>query len=67
MKLDPSAIDRILEAVTKAPGCRLEDLVSLFPGLTRNQVFCEVKRLSQNHHLFLILDNQGSFIVSPPA
>lgn len=65
MKLDPSIIDRILEAVTRTPGCRVDDLVSLFPGLTWNQVFCEVTRLSLNHQLFLILDNQGAFVVKP--
>ncbi len=65
MKLDPSIIDRILEAITTFPGCRIEELVTLFPHLTWNQVFCEVTRLSLNHQLFLILDNQGTFVVRP--
>jgi hypothetical protein len=67
MKLDSSVTDRILEAVSMAPSWRMDDLVSLFPNLTWNQVFCEVTRLSTRHQVSVILDSQGSFVVSLPG
>lgn len=39
--------DRILEAVRRAPGCQLDELGRRLPGLTWNQVFLEVDRLSR--------------------
>ena len=39
--------DRILDAVHGAPGCQLDDLVLSLPGLTWNQVFLEIDRMSR--------------------
>ena len=59
MKLESTLTDRILEVVSEAPGCRIEEVVCQFPDLTWNQVFREVTRLSQNGQLRLILDRRG--------
>lgn len=39
--------DRILKAVRRAPGCELDDLELRLPGLTWNQIFLEVDRMSR--------------------
>ena len=59
-------IDRILEAVDKMPGCRIEELASLLPDLTWYQVFREVDRLSRTGHVRLMLDGRGIFTVRRP-
>lgn len=51
--------DRILEAVSKAPGCRIEDVVGQFPDLTWNQIFRELGRLTRNRQLRLMLNRGG--------
>jgi hypothetical protein len=53
--------DRILKAVHDAPGCRLDDLESYCPGLTWNQVFLEVDRLSRAGHLQVQSDGGGTY------
>lgn len=59
MKLESTLTDRILEAVSEAPGCRIEEVVCQFPDLTWNQIFHEVTRLSRNGQLRLMLDHRG--------
>jgi len=59
LKLESTLTDRILEAVSKAPGCRIEDVVGLFPDLTWKQVFHELARLSRNGQLRLLLNRRG--------
>jgi hypothetical protein len=59
MKLESTLTDRILEVVSEAPGCRIEEVVYQFPDLTWNQVFREVTRLSQNGQLRLLVDRRG--------
>jgi len=66
MKLELTLTDRILEAVAKAPGCRIEELVYVFPDFTWNQVFYEVNRLSRNGQLRLILHGRGIITVRRP-
>lgn len=39
---------QILKAAAKAPGCRIEELVYLFPDVTWIQVVHEVNRLNRN-------------------
>ncbi|WP_447598608.1 hypothetical protein [Nitrospira sp. Nam80] len=63
MTLDFSLMDRIFEAVPREPGCGMEDLESLFPDLTWNQIFIEVNRLCENGRLLLTLDDEGAFTV----
>ena len=65
MTLDRSIGDRIFESISKAPGCRMDDLVALFPDLTWNQVLREVNQLRLGHRLLMIANGQGSFVVCP--
>lgn len=57
--------DRIFEAISRAPGGRMDDLVVLFPELTWDQVLREVNQLRLGHRLLMIADGQGSFVVCP--
>lgn len=59
MTLESTLSDRILEAVSDAPGCRIEEVVCQFPDLTWKQVFCEVARLSRSGQLRLMLNRRG--------
>ncbi len=63
MKPEHTLADQILEAVAREPGCRVEELVSLFRDSTWNDVFIEVNRFSQNGRLRLMLDSEGVFTV----
>jgi len=59
LKLESTLTDRILEAVSKAPGCRIEDVVGLFPDLTWNRIFRELGRLSRNRQVRLVVNRRG--------
>jgi hypothetical protein len=59
LKLESTLTDRILEAVSKAPGCRIEDVVDLFPDLTWNRIFRELGRLSRNRQVRLVVNRRG--------
>lgn len=62
MKPESTLTDRLLQMVTKTPGCRIEDLVDHFPDLPWNDVFREVTRLSQDGQLQLVLDGKGIIV-----
>jgi hypothetical protein len=64
MKPESTISDRILEAVSQTPGCRIEEVVYQFPDLTWNQVFREVTRLSRNGQLRLMLNGRGLIVRS---
>ena len=57
--LESTLTDRILEAVSKAPGCRIEDVVGNFPDLTWNRIFRELGRLSRNRQVRLVVNRRG--------
>ncbi len=59
VKLESTLADRILEAVSQTPGCRIEDVVGQFPDLTWNQIIRELGRLSRNGQLRLMLNRRG--------
>ena len=59
VKPEPTLTDRILKAVSEAPGCRIEDVIEQFPDLTWNQMFHELGRLSRNRQLRLMLNRRG--------
>ena len=65
MILNGAISDRIIEFITKSPGCRMNDLMALFPDLTWNQLLGEVNRLRLSHRLWMITDSQGSLVVCP--
>ena len=55
--------DQILDAVHCAPGCQLDDLVLSLPGLTWNQVFLEVDRLSRTGQVRVTAMGQGAYAI----
>jgi len=59
MKQAISPSHQILDAVTRVPYCRIEQLASLLPELTSSQLLREVKRLSQTGHVRVVLDGRG--------
>jgi hypothetical protein len=58
--------DRILDAVHGAPGCQLDDLVLRLPGLTWNQVFLEVDRLSRTGQVRMTAMGEGMYAIRLP-
>ncbi len=58
--------DRILDAVDRAPGCQLDDLVLSVPELTWNQVFLEVDRLSRTGLVRLTAMGKGKYTIWLP-
>ena len=67
MSQQEAVVDRILEAVRRAPGCQLDDLVLSLPGLTWNQVFLEVDRLSRTGQVWVTLKGAGCFSLKLPS
>jgi len=59
VKLESTLTVRILEAVSEAPGCRIEDVVGNLPDLTWNQIFLELARLSRNRQVRLVVNRRG--------
>ncbi|MGH7227678.1 MAG: hypothetical protein ACREIH_00575 [Nitrospiraceae bacterium] len=62
-----TVVDRILEAVRLAPACQLDDLVLSLPGLTWNQVFLEVDRLSRSGHMRVHSNGEGTYTLTLPT
>lgn len=70
MILKQTIADRIIETVSRSPGCLLEELALDCPGLTWNQVFLEVDRLSRTGQLLLARKGPGVYgvrVATPPA
>ena len=59
-----TVVDRIMEAVRRAPGCQLDDLVLSLPGLTWNQVFLEVDRMSRTGQVRVTSMGEGTYTVT---
>ena len=62
-----TVVDRIMEAVRRAPGCQLDDLVLSLPGLTWNQVFLEVDRMSRTGQVRVTSMGEGNYTVTLPS
>ena len=59
--------DLIVESIAHHPGCCLDDLVTLCPELTWNQIFFEVDRLSRGGLLKPAMVEHGRYtVVVPP-
>ncbi|MGQ0812362.1 MAG: hypothetical protein ACT4OO_14215 [Nitrospiraceae bacterium] len=67
MSQQGTTADRILEAVRRAPGCQLDELEHSLPGLSWNQVFLEVDRLSRSGKVWMISMGDGMYAVRPPS
>ncbi len=63
----PSTTASILNVIARSPGCNLEDIVFNCQGLTWNQVFLEVDRLSRDGQICLIQQRPGCYIVTQPT
>ena len=58
--------ERILDAVHRAPGCQLDDLMLSEPELTWNQVFLEVDRLSRTGQVRMMAMGKGTYTIWLP-
>jgi hypothetical protein len=58
--------DRILDAVRRAPGCQLDELMLSVPELTWNQVFLEVDRLSRTGQVRMTAMGKGTYTIWLP-
>jgi hypothetical protein len=56
---------RVMEVVSRSPGCNLEEVLEECPDLTWNQVFLEVDRLSRDGYVALKLEQRGRYSVKP--
>jgi hypothetical protein len=66
MLSDTAVQTQILEAVRRAPGCQLDDLMEHCPDLTWNQVFIEVDALSRAGQLKLTSLGHGDYKLMVP-
>lgn len=66
MSLQVTIADRILKQVRRAPGCQLDELENSLPGLTWNQIFLEVDRLSRMGQVRVMSMGDGMYIVRLP-
>ncbi len=57
--------DRILQAVLHRPGRVMEDLLLDCPGLTWNQIFFEIDRLSREGRVRLAMEGPARYVVTP--
>lgn len=55
----------VLDMVRRSQGCNLEEIVRDCPGLTWNQIFLEIDRLSRDGEVILNLQQPGHYIVKP--
>ena len=67
MSQQGTVADRILKAMRHAPGCQFDDLVLSLPGLTWNQVFLEVDRMSRTGQVCVTAKGQGVYTVRLPS
>lgn len=67
MTLSSTNTKQILDVIARSPGCNLEDIVFECLGLTWNQVFLEVDRLSREGQVCLTQQRPGYYIVTQPT
>ncbi len=56
-----------MQVIIRSPGSQLEEVVIECPGLTWNQVFCELDRLSRAGQVRLTTKSPGLYAVSNTA
>jgi hypothetical protein len=64
MKPDDTIINHILDVIARAPGCPINHVPNLFPGLTRKEVFYTVGYLKRKGLLELTVVKQGGVAVT---
>jgi hypothetical protein len=67
MSEQKTVADRILKVVRRSPGCLLDDLECSCPGLTWNQVFLEVDRLSRTGQVRVQSKGEGIYTLTLPT
>ncbi len=67
MAHEQTVADCIIKAVSRTPGCLLEELPLDCPGLSWNQIYVEVARMSEEGKLLLEGIGPGFYIVKLPA
>jgi hypothetical protein len=55
--------DRVLEVIVRSQGCTPEDIMRACPGLTWNQVFITIDRMSREGTLKLVPKERGVYTV----
>jgi hypothetical protein len=55
---------QIMQVLFRSPGCALEDVVMECPGLTWNQVFCEIDRMSRSGQVRLDRKGPGLYTIT---
>jgi hypothetical protein len=58
---------RVLEVIVRAPGTMLDDIVLECPGLTWNQVFVVIDRLSREGVLTMSPKGRGQYAITFPT
>lgn len=64
MTVPSATTTTILNLIARSSGCNLEDIVFNCRGLTWNQVFLEVDRLSRDGQVCLTQQPPGHYIVT---
>ena len=59
--------ENIMQVIIRSPDSQLEEVVLECPGLTWNQVFCELNRMNRAGQVRLTTKNHGLYAVSSPA
>ncbi|HSN05302.1 MAG TPA: hypothetical protein VLS44_09980 [Nitrospira sp.] len=52
--------NRVMEVIIRSPGCSLEEIVLECSGLTWNQVFTELDRMSRAGHIRFAVKGSGA-------
>jgi hypothetical protein len=58
---------QIMQVIVRSPDCLLEEIVLECPGLTWNQVFCELDRMSRTGQVRLTAKGPGLYAVTSAA
>ena len=59
--------ENTMEVIIRSPRSRLEEVVLECPGLTWNQVFCELDRMSRAGQVQLTMKGPGLYEISGPT
>jgi hypothetical protein len=58
------ASKQVMQVVLRSPGCLVEEVVLECPGLTWNQIFCELDRMSRSGEVRLTAKGPGLYTVT---
>ncbi|HXV68147.1 MAG TPA: hypothetical protein VD738_04405, partial [Nitrospira sp.] len=61
-----ASVHRVLDVIVRSSECELEELILKCDGLTWNQVFLAIDRLSRSGDVQLTLKRPGVYVLSAP-